>query len=362
MTIKDKSIDLDPLEVNMGDLGGTDDWEDDDLESIDDLDDSLDDIEEDDDEDESTDDQEDDSDDSGDDESSDDDDSDSDDDDLEDEDDEDSDDEEEEETVGEEDENPDVEKKDPAKDTESKDNRVPLSRLNKEVDKRRVLENRIAELVAAADNPAPKAKAKEAPVVDDTPAFTLDDFKEMSNAILDGNDEKALEKFSNMTQAQVNKAVNGVRDEARNDARSEIQADRDTTDLLSVAADITKQYPEFDSNSDSADKAMIEDVLDLRDAFETKGLSPAKALEKATRLVALDNKLTDRSVKAVEKKPTVKKPNIKKKLELAKKEKGKLQGNPSRAKALKKPLAELSDDEFGAATEEALAKARGDFV
>ena len=343
------------LDINLEDLGGTDDWGDDDLASVDDLefgDEVADDIDDDDgspvveqDEEEETEEE------------------------TEDETEDETAEEAEDETEEETEETEEVEATDDEEDSdevESKksDNRVPLSRLNKEVDKRRALEARIMEL---EKNPAKPTPANEVSAVaePEVPAFTLDDFKAMSEAILDGDDAKALEKFSSMTQAQVDRAIKGVKDSSRNDARNEIQADKDTTDLQTTAVSITQQYPEFDSSSEMADKALIEEVLDLRDAFENKGLSPANALAKASRLVAMDNELSDRSSKSIDDtkgKKGVKPSDVKKKIKLASKEKGKLQGAANRSRKLAKPLADLSDEEFNDASEDALARARGDFV
>ncbi len=355
MTVK---VGQEPVDVSVEDLGGTEDWGDEDLGSVDDLDfDGTESSEFDDDDgspvveeadetedaDEESDEEVDESDES-------------------DETDEEIDEESDEETdeTDEETDDADSEEEEVEAKAHKEDNRVPRSRLNKEVDKRRALEARIAELESIKEQ-APEPT----PVPEKTaPAFTVDDFKAMSDAILDGDDATALEKFSSMTQAQVEKAVKNVRDAARDDARSEIQADRDMTDLQEAAVSITEKYPEFDSNSDLADKALIDDVLDLRDAFEQKGISPAKALQKATRLVALDNDLLDRTVKSIDESPKkrgVRKPDVKKKMKLAKKERGKLQGQ-NRSQKLAKPLAELSDKEFNEASEEALAKARGDFL
>lgn len=345
------STEKESLELDQSILGGTDDWGDEDLVSIDDLDEPTEaveeeveeeEVEEEEVEEESEDDTE--EDDAT--------------DDTETEDEADEEDTEVEEEADEES-HEDLEDED-EKPAKKQDNRVPRSRLNQEVDKRRALEARIAEL----ESSAPKARAAE-PEISDEPAFTLDDFKAMSEAILDGDDAKALEKFSSMTQAQVNQAVKGVKDGAREEARHEIQAAKDTDELHSSALEVTQKYPEFDSNSEQADKALIEEVLELRNAFEVKGLSPAKALAKASRLVALDNELTDQSVQSItdtKAKRGVKKPDIKKKLKLAAKEKGKLAGAANRGRKLAKPLGELSDADFNAASEDALARARGDFL
>jgi aspartate beta-hydroxylase len=340
------------LDINLEDLGGTDDWGDDDLASVDDLefgDEVADDVDDDDgspvvEPDEETEEE------------------------TEEETAEEAEDETEEETEDTQEVEPTADEGEEEEETdevESKksDNRVPLSRLNKEVDKRRALEARIMEL---EKSPGKQTSANEVPAVEpEAPAFTLDDFKAMSEAILDGDDAKALEKFSSMTQAQVDRAIKSVKDSSRNDARNEIQADKDTTDLQTTAVSITEQYPEFDSSSEMADKALIEEVLDLRDAFENKGLSPANALAKASRLVAMDNELSDRSSKSIDDtkgKKGVKPSDVKKKIKLASKEKGKLQGAANRSRKLAKPLADLSDEEFNDASEDALARARGDFV
>ena len=57
----------------------------------------------------------------------------------------------------------------------------------------------------------------------------------------------------------------------------------------------TTKYPELDSHSDLADTGLIEEVVDLRETFVHRGLDASKALIKAVRMVAHDNKLEDRT-------------------------------------------------------------------
>lgn len=248
----------------------------------------------------------------------------------------------------------------PAEDepTDKKAPRVPLSRLNKEIEKRRAAEERLRVLEASAVAPAPAApRAPTTPIVD------KDRFQLMQDAMLDGRTEVAMEHFTAFLATHGERVAEDTRLAATAEVRSEIQATRAQEALIARAEVLAAQYPELDHTSENADIGLIEEVVALRDVYAERGMAPADALTRAVKLVALDNGLEDRSAPpAKPQAPRVKPVDVPKKLVQASKERGKLPGDSSRNRDAEINVLKLSDKEFAALSKEALARARGDFL
>ena len=241
---------------------------------------------------------------------------------------------------------------------DEKGNMVPRNRLNKEIEKRKAMEERLRKLEATK----PAEEKAPAPEVE---AFSPDDFTKMQDAMLDGETEDAFAMFKKMVTASTQQAVDSVRESAKEDARAEITADKENASLQQAAVELGAKYPELDSNSDISDEGLIEDVIATRDIYYDRGHSLADALEKAVKMVAQDNSLVDRSAKKAMDDPArlTKKPSqVKKKIELAKKEKGRLEGDGGQDVKTKPNLLTMSDEEFSNASSQARREARGDFL
>ena len=240
-------------------------------------------------------------------------------------------------------------------------NKVPVARLNKEIDKRKQLENRVAELEAAAraSHSQPEAKADEPAAAE----VSLDDFRDMQEAMLDGDTEKAFELFQKMNAPKQTGETFDA-DKIREEIRAEIHAEAMQKDLVATANDLGERYPELSSEGDLSDQGLIEEVVDLRDNFTRRGMTPADALKKAVKYVALENDLVDRKAKKPEPKKDMAKPsNIEAKLKLAEKERGKLSGESTpKEKSQKLDIGNMSEKDFSSLSSEAKARARGDFL
>ncbi|WP_220488996.1 hypothetical protein, partial [Pseudoalteromonas sp. SG44-5] len=249
------------------------------------------------------------------------------------------------------------------KESKSKTKRqVPLDRLNKEIGKRRALEAELTQLRNTVDTlkAAPKgSKAEEPSVVE---SFTREEFESMQEAMLDGETDKAFDIFGKMMATQSQAYSSKTEKEVADRVRNEINQDRAMSELRDTAASLAAQYPELDSAGDDADEGLIEEVVEMRDLYVDRGLTPAQALKKSVRLVALENSLVDRTAKpkADMARPS-KKVNAKAKLEAAKRENGKLSGSGGRNGRPDIDIGRLSDEEFGKLSAEAKAKARGDY-
>lgn len=234
-------------------------------------------------------------------------------------------------------------------------NKVPVSRLNKEIAKRQALEAKIRELETAVKQPAAEPEATEAK----KPNVTKQDFEAMQEAMLDGETDQAFDLFAEML-AKANQAPS--REEIANEVRNELHMEAEMKELQTTAVEMGTKYPELDSSNENADAGLIEEVVETRDIYVDRGLNPAEALKRAVKIVANDHGLKDRSVKSLETPPARKKKmDVDAKLKLAEKEKGKLGGDSSK-KVQKLDISNLSDDQFARLSQEAKAKARGDYV
>ncbi|MDG1858686.1 MAG: hypothetical protein P8I94_06265 [Emcibacteraceae bacterium] len=236
-------------------------------------------------------------------------------------------------------------------------NKVPVDRLNKEIAKRKALEAKVAALENA---PAPEQN-EDAPAP--TPTITKEDFEKMQEAMLDGETDAAFELFQKMQAPAPAQSLS--REEIAQEVRAELNAEKAVEELNSTATSIIESYPELNSQSDDADQGLIDEVLDYRNTYEQKGLTPAAALQKAVKMVAFENELTDKKAKPAsitDSTRAKKKANITEKTKLASKERGKLGGESAHNKNSGIDINKLTDDQFGKLSPEAKARLRGDII
>ena len=242
-------------------------------------------------------------------------------------------------------------------DSETADNgNVPRDRLNKEIQKRRELESRLMELESRilSNEPTPETE-KKSPIE----GVTKDQFSEMQEAMIEGETDQAFGLFRKMLES----AVSGARDEARSEARVELETNRIQQELTTKANELSVRFPELDYQSDLADETLIGEVVELRDINMSRGLTAAEALEKAVKYVAFENELKDRKSKpkSIASVPRTKQ-TVQDKIKLSEKEQGRLKGTSARHRAEVVDISKLSEDAFNNLSEEAKARARGDFL
>lgn len=245
--------------------------------------------------------------------------------------------------------------------------RVPLNRLNKEIEKRRTLEGKLADMQKQLEG-LNQGSGKGEPKGEEAPsqAFTREDFEGMQEAMLDGETDKAFELFGRMMNSQSDLVRKSTEEEVSGRVRSEIEQDKAREELQTTAATLAESYPELDSASDDADQGLIEEVVEMRDIYVDRGLSLADALKRSVKLVALENSLENRTAKpkADMAAPSGKRKNVntKAKLEAAKREKGKLSGSGQRNSGKRIDISNMAEDDFSKLSKEALAQARGDYL
>lgn len=244
-------------------------------------------------------------------------------------------------------------------------NTVPRSRLNKEVEKRKRLQEQYNELQAKLNSD------ETAPVMEDSAlsaSFELDidekNFEKMQDALLEGQTKDALSLFKGMMQDVASNTAEFVTKQTSDKVLHDIQVQEQNKVLAQTAESVYESYPEFDMSSDEADTDIIAEVIDKRDFYlDKRRLAPDVALKRAADEVAAEYGFKNRTETAVEAKPKKKKNlDLARKTELAKKEGGKLNGSSSPNKRTSLDINKLSDEQWAKLSPEAKAKARGDFL
>lgn len=162
--------------------------------------------------------------------------------------------------------------------------------MNKEIEKRRALEAELAELKRQPAAPAPAAAPKDEPS-EPVSLFSAEEAAAAQEALLDGKPEVFNDFLSKVLTNQAKMVRDETLKEARQEADNAVSSSKANDALAAAAADIVKDYPELDSTSEVADQGLIEETLDLREAFIARGMAPADALRRAANLVARENDL-----------------------------------------------------------------------
>lgn len=239
----------------------------------------------------------------------------------------------------------------------SKKPMVPKARLDEVLAKQKALQKQLDEINAATE------KAAEAPEEYDFDAKEV----EYQNMVLDGETDKAV-----ALRREIRKAERATLEfEMRQEMSQTVTQDRQMTALQQAANAMEEAYPVFNSNSESFDQDMTNEVVELRDAFIMKGYEAVDALSKAVKYVVKDHDLDASAQEApslagkAQKTDEVakKRAQVNKKLRAAEAQPPELPGESS-ANHGDKPLdvSTLTEDEFAALPEATLKRLRGDIM
>jgi hypothetical protein len=234
---------------------------------------------------------------------------------------------------------------------------VPKARLDEVLAKQKALQKQLDEINAATE------KAAEAPEEYDFDAKEV----EYQNMVLDGETDKAV-----ALRREIRKAERATLEfEMRQEMSQTVTQDRQMTALQQAANAMEEAYPVFNSNSESFDQDMTNEVVELRDAFIMKGYEAVDALSKAVKYVVKDHDLDQPQESApslagkAQKTDEVakKRAQVNKKLRAAEAQPPELPGESS-ANHGDKPLdvSTLTEDEFAALPEATLKRLRGDIM
>ena len=232
---------------------------------------------------------------------------------------------------------------------------VPKSRLDEVLAKQKALQKQLDEVNAANE------KSETAPEAYDFDTKEV----EYQNMVLDGESDKAV-----ALRREIRKAERDLLEhEMRQEMSQTVKQDREMSALQKAASAMEEAYPEFDRNSDRYSEQLTTEVIELRDAFISNGLSVVDALSKAANFIVKDyglEKVNSMPALAAAKpadEVAKKRSQVNKKLQAAKAQPPELPGDSTGASGEKAlDVATLSEEEFAALPAATLKRLRGDIL
>lgn len=237
----------------------------------------------------------------------------------------------------------------PAPEPKKKQPMVPKSRLDEVLAKQKALQKQLEALQGEQQDPA------EAPEAYDFDAKE----EEYMNAILDGNAGKAKQLRKEMRQAE----KDAIEYQMTQKVQQTTSHDRNVTALQQAASEIESAFPVFDQSSPDFNKEYTDEVVELRDAFMSKGRNAVESLTKAVEYVVRSYDLDAAGESAVEPKvqQAKKRRTVADKVKVARSQPpaARGEGTATRKSPTIDPL-QMSDDEFNALPAATLRRLRGD--
>ncbi len=192
--------------------------------------------------------------------------------------------------------------------------------------------------------------------------------KKHAELILEGDIEGAAKVQSEQMALVRQNALDEANESASQTSKAQMAESQAMADLNRVADHIVDTFPVLDSASESFDKELADDIVELRDFYvQRKGYSFGDALQTATDKLlptAYPELFEEAEVEPVKdtqaagKKERAKKA-VAKKIKAAQ-QPTKLEGLPNRSKASEVRLEDLSEADFDNLTEAQMSKLRGD--
>lgn len=232
---------------------------------------------------------------------------------------------------------------------------VPKSRLDEVLAKQKALQKQLDDMMAQ-QQPAPDAP--------DEYDFESKEV-EYQNLVLDGESAKAAALRQEIRRAERTQ----LQYEMTQQLQKNMSQNQQATALQQAASDLEANFPVFDRNSPDFNEAYTQEVIDLRDAFITKGENAVAALTKAAKYVLREYDLID-NTPSLSSAPTKqldevakKRAEVSKKLKAANSQPPQMAGEGSTSHG-EKPfdVNALSEDEFNSLPEATLKRLRGDIV
>lgn len=160
-----------------------------------------------------------------------------------------------------------------------KDTRIPLSRhkeiLEREREQRTVLERQLAQFQHGDQI----ANVNEEITKLENSVLVLE--KDYARQLTDGEIEKATATMAKIRAAERDMA------EAKSDMKIQAAESRaiERTRYATALERIESAYPVLNEDHDDFDKDLMSEVIDLKDAYQLKGMTPTLAMQKAVRIL-----------------------------------------------------------------------------
>jgi|DEB0MinimDraft_6_1074348.scaffolds.fasta_scaffold00012_41 hypothetical protein len=243
---------------------------------------------------------------------------------------------------------------------------IPKSRLDKEIARKKALQNQVEELQK-------RIQQQESGQPAEVTEFSFDPGdapKQMFDKVLEGDLDSANQLFATMLQDAVKAGVQTatqnidlrVQDQVRTVNRAQTEQE--------VAEELENTYDFFRSGSETYDQGLVDEVLAIRDGFIGRGYEPADAMRQAADYVVRVNRPEDmpqaQGAATAAREPVAQTRNpeaVEKNIAAANQQPPTL---PKSSQGTKPPASvdinALSEDEFAALPQATLARLRGDFV
>lgn len=249
-------------------------------------------------------------------------------------------------------------------------NKIPYDRFKKESEKRKAAEEKLygfeekfrlmqeqLDRMANTGNQEPEPEPAE-PEVDLNAELT-----EALNGALDGNVAEAATKIAELIQKTNAKAVKDATKSSTETIQTMTAAEKAQALLNEEANRLVAEYDVLNKESDNFDSDILQEVLDIRDAFIAKGEPGHLALKRASditlRLHGISGKQEQQKQEQEQETPPQK--DIKKNVEAAIKTPPRSTGELETGKT-RRSIEEIPEAEFEKLSEEDLRRLRGDIL
>ena len=165
------------------------------------------------------------------------------------------------------------------KEGKKKDTRIPLARHKEMMDKGRAERDSLTAQLAQYQKGSAVAKTTE--TIDATEVKLVALETEYNKLLADGEIDKATSK---MTEIRRMERTIGDQKSDMKTAEAETRA-YERVRYDTVVERLEAAYPEINPDSDEYDVEQIGEVIELKSAYEMKGLTPSAALQKAVKYV-----------------------------------------------------------------------------
>jgi hypothetical protein len=236
---------------------------------------------------------------------------------------------------------------------------IPKSRLDKEIARKKALQNQVEELQRRLDGQQNGVAPQQSEFVFEGG----DDPRKMFDKVLEGDLDTANDLFSSMVSKAVNAGITSATQGIETRVRDQVkQVQRQQTEG-EVAEQLENTYDFYRADSDDYDEGLVEETLAIRDSFINRGYEPADAMRQAADYVIRVNKpeliATQEAVAPAQQ---TRNPNaVQKNVAAANQQPPSL---PTSTQGSKAPpeidLSSLSIEEFDALPKATLARLRGD--
>lgn len=173
---------------------------------------------------------------------------------------------------------PEVEVEDDDKKTK-KDTRIPLSRHKEILEREREARTALERQLAQFQHGDQIANVNEEITKLENSVLSLE--KDYAQQLTDGDIDKATATMAKIRAAERNMA------EAKSDMKIQAAESRaiERTRYVTALERIENAYPVLNEDHDDFDKDLMSEVIDLKDAYQLKGLTPTLAMQKAVKML-----------------------------------------------------------------------------